>query len=88
MTDTLSIRVDHDLKESFDKTCDDLGLTMTTAITVFMKKMTREQRVPFEVSNDPFYSESNMNYLRGIWNDMQTGKAHFAEHELIEVDDE
>lgn len=38
----------------------------------------------FEVSADPFYSESNMRYLENIARDIKDGKAHFAEHELIE----
>ncbi len=43
-------------------------MNMTTAITIFAKKMTREKRIPFEVSVDPFYSESNMAHLhRGGW---------------------
>ena len=37
---------------------------MTTAITMLAKKMTREKRLPFEVSVDPFYSEENMARLR------------------------
>lgn len=43
-------------------------------------------RIPFELSVDPFYSESNIRYLEGIMQDVKDGKAHFAEHDLIEVD--
>ena len=42
-------------------------MNMTTAITIFAKKMTREKRIPFEVSVDPFYSESNMAHLHRGW---------------------
>ncbi len=31
-----------------------------TTISIFAKKMSREHRIPFEVSIDPFYSESNL----------------------------
>ncbi len=34
-----------------------------TAFTIFAKKMRRERRIPFEVSVDPFYAESNIAYL-------------------------
>ena len=57
---TVNVRMDADLKREFDKVCNDLGLTMTTAVTILAKKMTREKRIPFEVSMDPFYSESNL----------------------------
>jgi len=56
----VNIRMDEDLKKSMESTCQTLGLNMTTAFTIFAKKMTREKRIPFEVSVDPFYSESNM----------------------------
>lgn len=61
---TLSVRTDDSLKSDFDKVCNELGLSMTTAITMLAKKMTREKRLPFEVSVDPFYSEENLARLR------------------------
>lgn len=61
---TLSVRIDDSLKSDFDKVCNELGLSMTTAITMLAKKMTREKRLPFEVSVDPFYSEENLARLR------------------------
>lgn len=60
MAQTLvNIRMDEDLKRNFDIVCNELGLNMTTAITIFAKKMSRERRIPFDVSIDPFYSEAN-----------------------------
>lgn len=61
---TVSVRMDDNLKKEFDSVCNDLGLSMTTAITMLAKKMTREKRLPFEVSVDPFYSDENMARLR------------------------
>ena len=46
---TLSMRVDGTLKKSFDSICDDFGLTSAAAITVFMKTVVRERRIPFEI---------------------------------------
>ena len=56
--------MEHALKRDFDEVCNELGLSMTTAITMLAKKMTREKRLPFEVSVDPFYSDENMARLR------------------------
>lgn len=47
---TISVRMDEQLKQDFDQICQDLGLTMSTAITILAKKMIRESRLPFEVS--------------------------------------
>ena len=56
----VNIRMDEDLKKAMERTCHSLGMNMTTAFTIFARKMSREKRIPFEVSIDPFYSESNM----------------------------
>ena len=63
-----------------------MGLSMSAAFTIFAKKVGRERRIPFEVSADPFYSESNIRYLENIMQDIKDGKARFAEHDLIEAD--
>ena len=80
----INFRMDEELKKSMEETCKELGLSMTTAFTIFAKKMTREKRIPFDVSVDPFYSESNMAYLKKVVEDIESGKAVLAEHELIE----
>ena len=46
---TISIRVDEKLKKSFDELCNSVGLSNTAAITVFMKAVVRERRIPFEL---------------------------------------
>ena len=48
----LNIRIDEDLKREFDSLCQDLGLTMTTAFTVFAKAVVRWQKIPFEIAKD------------------------------------
>ena len=81
----VSFRMDDNLKKSMEKTCQNLGMSMTTAFIIFAKKMTRENRIPFEVSVDPFYSESNMAHLRRAVTDLNNGLG--TEHELIDVDE-
>jgi DNA-damage-inducible protein J len=56
----VNVRMDEDLKRSMESTCRNLGMNMTTAFTIFAKKVSREQRIPFDVSVDPFYSEQNI----------------------------
>ena len=85
-TVNVNFRMDAELKKSMEQVCADMGLSMTTAFTIFAKKVSREKRIPFEVSADPFYSESNLRHLESIMRDVKAGKAHFAEHDLTEVD--
>ena len=49
-------------------------MTMTTAVIMLAKKMSREKRLPFEVSVDPFYSESNITALHESIEQMKAGK--------------
>lgn len=87
-TAQISFRIDEELKQSAERALDDMGLTMSSAITVFLKKVSRERRIPFEISADPFYSESNIRYLFKIIDGIEDGTRPLAEHDLIEVDDE
>lgn len=85
-TVNINFRLDEQDKKNMEQVCSELGLSMSAAFTIFAKKVGREKRIPFEVSLDPFYSESNMRYLEGIVSDIKEGKANFTEHDLIEVD--
>jgi len=86
----VNFRMDEELKKGMEKTCKEMGLSMTTAFTIFATKVSKERRIPFEVSadSDPFYSEANMERLRKAIEDVKSGKAKLTEHELIEVEDE
>lgn len=46
---TMTIRVDNNLKHLFDQLCDEFGLSNTAALTIFMKAVVRERRIPFEI---------------------------------------
>ena len=81
-TAQISFRIDDDVKRNAESVLNDLGLTMSAAITVFLKKVGREHRIPFELSVDPFYSESNMQHLRRGVAALNAGNG--VEHEITE----
>ena len=78
----VSICIEDNLKERADKLFDDLGMNMTTAFTIFVKAAVRQRGIPFDLTIDPFYSESNMRILEESIRDANAGK--LTEHELIE----
>ena len=59
-TTSITVRMDTNLKKQVETLFDDMGLTMTTAITLFAKAVVRQNKIPFEIAADPFYGESNM----------------------------
>ena len=83
-TVNVNIKLDEEVKKGMEQTCSELGLSMSAAFGVFARKVSREKRIPFEVSIDPFYSESNIRYLEKKMADYKAGRLNFAEHELIE----
>ena len=85
MAQTLvNFRMDVAMKAELEELCQELGMNMTTAFTIFAKKMIRARRIPFDVSVDPFYSKSNMEHLKRGIEALNAGKG--VEHDIIEVD--
>ena len=84
-TTSVTVRMDANLKKQAETLFEDMGLNMTTAITLFTKAVVRQNKIPFEITADPFYSESNMARLRESIANLNAGKG--IERDLIEVDD-
>jgi addiction module RelB/DinJ family antitoxin len=59
------IQMDDELKVKADKVLKDMGLNMTTAVTMFLKAVIRERRIPFEIDSqlDPFLMGLTWNRL-------------------------
>lgn len=83
-TTMVNFRIDADLKKSMESVCKEMGLTMTAAFTLFATKVSREKRIPFEITADPFYSAANMAHLARVIAEVDSGAAALKEHELIE----
>ena len=48
-TTNLNVRVDTELKKSAEKIFSELGISMTTALTVFLRQSVRYNGIPFEM---------------------------------------
>ncbi len=81
----VSFRIDDNLKSKAEKACADMGMTMSTAINIFLTKVANERRIPFEVSADPFYSNEHLAMLERRIADVKAGR-NVHEHDLIEVE--
>lgn len=81
---TVTIRMDAALKQQAEKICDDMGLTMSAAITIFTKRLVRDRAIPFTVSaeGDHFYSENNLRHLQVAAEEMDRG--YYVKHDIIE----
>lgn len=70
-TINLSIRMDKSLKEQAESLFSELGMNMTTALTVFVRQSVRQGKIPFEITlNKP--NPETMAAIREI-EDMRAG---------------
>ncbi len=83
---TVTIRMDENLKKQAEEIFDSMGMNMTTAFNIFTRAVVREQKIPFEIVADPFYSETNQAHLRKAISALDAGKGKV--HDLIEVENE
>ena len=81
----VNIRMDEDIKREFDRVCNELGINMSTAITILAKKMIREERIPFDVSIDPFYTKSNTSALEKSAKQLEEGRVVVKSMEELEA---
>ena len=70
----INIRMDKQLKDDLNEFCKEVGMNMSTLFNVFAKRVVKEQKVPFEIEGDHFYSEENMEFLRKSIQQFKEGK--------------
>ena len=77
----INFYIEDDVKRNAETALKEMGLTMSEAITMFLVKVGREKRIPFEITaNDSFYSEENMERLKR--SAMQMEQAGRTIHEI------
>lgn len=57
-TDTLHIRVEPSVKQRAEKTLNELGLSITDAINVFLNQVILNDGIPFEIRKPKFNNET------------------------------
>ena len=50
---TVNVRMDETLKKQLEWLCGELGMSISTAVTIFAKAAVRERRIPFELRVSP-----------------------------------
>ena len=65
----VNFRIDEEVKRDMEQACREMGLSMSTAFTIFAKKVGREKRIPFEIAAGPSASEPRPRQSRGAERD-------------------
>ena len=58
MTTNINIRVDNKLKNEAESLFKDLGITMSSAITMFLKMAIKEDGIPFKINRNLYNTET------------------------------
>lgn len=81
----INFRIDDDTKRAAEALFKSLGLTMSSAITVFLNQSINERGIPFKIQM-PDPSARPMSEILQRIDDVEHGRnCHY--HDLIEVDD-
>jgi DNA-damage-inducible protein J len=68
---TMNIRIDENIKKSFDEFCGSVGLNASVAVNMFVRAVLRSRSIPFvvtdvaEARNDAFSTEALRKVLIG-----------------------
>jgi addiction module RelB/DinJ family antitoxin len=87
-SETVSIRMDKDLKNAFSFWCGKLGLTPTAAFVVFATQVVEKHKIPFEISaaDDLFFTHpANRDRVRRAIERLEAGQG--TAHEPAEEGD-
>jgi len=90
---TTTLRIDDDLKRNCDEVFSELGLTMTSAVNVFLRQVVRTRTIPFIIGSTLSASEQRKLDGNRLWEAMERDrKARMARGErewtMDEIDEE
>ena len=82
-TDTLHIRIEPSVKQKAEKTLNDLGLSITEAINVFLNQVILNDGIPFEIKKPKFNNE-NIQAMEDTKNNKNLSKTFDTVNEMFE----
>lgn len=87
-TVNISFQMDKELNRNVERICQRMGMSLTTLLTMCCRRVEQEGRIPFDLTADvdPFYSESNVRYLKGKLDALNAGTLPLETHDLIETE--
>ena len=70
----ITLRIDDSLKNQSQKILDQMGLSMNTAVNLFLHQLCTDRGLPFRPSADPFDSPANQAHLAKAVRQIEEGK--------------
>lgn len=79
----ISVRVDDETKRDAEQVCEEIGMSISTAINIYLKRLAREGRIPFEVKADRPNKET-IEAMEDVLYGRNLGKTFTSVEELME----
>ena len=77
-TTNINVRVDSELKQDAESLFNDLGLSMSSAITMFLRAAINYDGIPFEVKRPPLNTETKIALAE--YDDMKKHPDHYKRY--------
>lgn len=82
-TDTLHIRIEPTVKQRAEETLNDLGLSITEAINVFLNQVILNDGIPFEIRK-PRFNKETIQAIKDTKNGKNLSKTFDSADEMFE----
>jgi len=80
----LTIKLEKNVRDEFGTLCNQIGITMASALNAFIKQAVRQQEMSFSLRDSNGFLPEEADELRRRIADAKAGR--LVEHDLIEVD--
>ena len=81
-TDTLHIRVEPNVKQKAEETLNDLGLSISDAINVFLNQVILNDGIPFEIKK-PRYNKETIQAMENVKKGKEVSKSFDSVEEMF-----
>lgn len=82
-TDTLNIRIEPSVKARAEQTLNDLGLSITEAVNVFLNQVILHNGIPFKIEK-PKYNKETIQAMEDVKNGKNLSKTFDSVDEMFE----
>lgn len=82
-TDTLHVRVEPRVKQKAEETLNELGLSITEAINVFLNQVILNDGIPFEIKK-PKFNKETIQVMEDVKNGKNLSKTFDSVDEMFE----
>jgi len=85
-TASVSFRLDENLKKQAEIIFEEMGMSMSTAFTIFTKTVVNSGKMPFEIAVDPYWKIENQEYLEKQYNEYKSGNVNLVIKTIEELE--